>query len=281
VDIITSPGNRIVKSIRALKDRGAREESGTFFVEGIRIVTEAALTGADIVTLVVAPELLTSAHARELWAAQRARGTRCVELSAEVFRGLSSREGPQGIGAVVRERWRTLADLTPQASDLWVALDAVQDPGNLGTVMRTADAVGCRGVVLIGHAADPFDPGAVRASMGSIFNLEVARTSAGEFLRWKSERGCPVFGATGDARCDYRSPVYPRPLVLLGGSERQGIDPLLLPACDGLVSIPMVGRTDSLNLAVAMSLVLYEAFRQRQPAGERPGGPPAAEGPEN
>ncbi len=267
--LITSTSNRTVKLIRSLRNRRERDRQGLFFAEGIRIVAEAAQTGSAIEAILLAPELLTSPFARELADRQAACGVAVYELSAEVFRSVSQREGPQGIGALVRQRWDDLAGLDAADKSLWVALDAVQDPGNLGTILRTTDAVGGGGVLLIGNSADPYDPAAVRASMGSVFGLRLMRADKRAFAAFKAARGVKVVGTSGAAEHHYREVTYPQPIVLLSGSERQGLHPELAALCDDLVRIPMSGRCDSLNLAVATSIVLYEVFAQQEKAQRR------------
>lgn len=259
-ELITSVSNNTVKKIRALRQRHVRLEQGSFFVEGIRIVAEAVQTGADVECLVVAPELLNSAFAHELITSLS--GIKRLDVSGQVFASLSSKQGPQGLAAVIKQRWGRLEELRLGPDDLWVALDAPQDPGNLGTIMRTADAVGAAGLVLIGNSADPYDPGTVRASMGSLFALQVVQTDLPSFLTWRQSCGATVVGTAGGGAVHYRQAVYKRPLLLLSGSERQGLPDELLNVCDQLVRIPMVGRCDSLNLAVATSVVLYEVFAQ-------------------
>lgn len=258
-EMITSLNNTTIKQLRALRLRKERAAQGRFLIEGIRIAAEAVQTGAPIESLVVAPELLTSSFAQQLVAEQLSAGVPCQPVSAKVFASLSGKDGPQGLAAVVRQRWEQLAGVRPAADDLWVALDSPQDPGNLGTIMRTADAVGARGLILVGPSADPFDPGAIRASMGSLFALRLVETDLVGFLAWRRSTGVTLVGTSGAAVCQYRDLRYPRPLVLLSGSERQGLPEQLLTACDHLVRIPMVGRCDSLNLAVATSIVLYAA----------------------
>ncbi len=258
--LITSVSNSTVKRIRLLRQRRERMEQGVFFVEGIRVVAEAIQTGADLEYLVVAPELLSSDFAQGLIAAKQ--HVRRLNVSSQVFASLSGKEGPQGLAAVIKQRWESLQDLQLQSDDLWVALDAPQDPGNLGTIMRTADAVGAVGLILIGNSADPYDPGAVRASMGSLFALRLIQTDLDSFLAWRHSTSVHLVGTAGGAALHYRQASYQRPLILLSGSERQGLPQQLQNDCDQLVRIPMVGRCDSLNLAVATSVVLYQAFAQ-------------------
>jgi TrmH family RNA methyltransferase len=260
--MITSPANPAVKAIRALRQRKERETSGAFFVEGIRLVAEAAQLGAPIERLVVAPDLLESGFGRELVAAQVAAGTAVLEVSAAVFAALSQKDGPQGLGAVIRQRWEPLDALRLDGPPGWVALDRVADPGNLGTIMRTADAVGAGGVILVGPSTDPYDPAALRGSMGAIFAQRLARCAPAELAAWKRASGAFIVGTSDKAARDYQEIVYPQPIVLLMGSEREGLSPELQPLCDALVSIPMRGRSDSLNLAVATGVMLYELLAQ-------------------
>ena len=267
--MITSTANPAVKQIRALRDRKERERSGLCFVEGIRLVGEAVQIGADVEQLVVAPELLSSEFGRDLVEGGRAAGGSVLEVSAAVFESLSRKEGPQGLGAVVRQRWLPL-DAARAADGLcWVALDAVADPGNLGTILRTCDAVGAAGVILLGASSDPYDPAALRGSMGAVFSQRLVRAPFEHLVEWAHRQRCAIIGTSDGAAADLRAFPFPAPLVLLMGSEREGLSPAQQAACDAVVSIPMVGRSDSLNLAVATGVALYEIFYRR---GYVPGG---------
>jgi TrmH family RNA methyltransferase len=260
--IISSRSNPMIKEIRSLRERKQRERSGLFFVEGIRIVAEAAQVGAAIERLIVAPTLLTSRFAQEIVAAQREAGVPCLEVTAEVFASLSVKDSPQGLGAVVQERWTRLDEAAPW----WIALSGVQDPGNLGTILRTGDAVGTAGVLLIGQTADPFDPEAVRASMGAIFSQRVVRTTLQELAAWKAAHQFTLVGTSDAAATDYQGVTYPARLILFMGSEQHGLSAEEQALCDVMVRIPMVGRSDSLNLAVATGITLYEIFNQHRMA---------------
>jgi TrmH family RNA methyltransferase len=261
--MITSRANPAVKEIRALRHPKERERTGRFFVEGIRIVLEAAELGR-VETLVVAPALLSSPTAWQTVEAQREAGVPCLEVSRDVFVSISAKEGPQGLGAVVRQRWERLWEVEPAGELCWVALAGVQDPGNLGTILRTGNAVGAAGVILLGPTADPHDPSAVRASMGAIFSQRLVRSTFFELVAWKSERGFRLVGTSDAAALDYLDCSYQPPLILCMGSEREGLSAEEQALCDAVVSIPMVGRGDSLNLAVATSVILYEIFNQRR-----------------
>jgi TrmH family RNA methyltransferase len=266
--LITSRHNARVKQIRSLQARKERDRTQLFFVEGVRLVAEATQVRADIELLVIAPELLTSDLGRRVVREHRRGGAPGLEVSADVFQSLASREGESGLGAVVRQRWETLAHLRLAGDQCWVALDAVQYPGNLGTILRTCDATGAQGVILLGNTTDPYDPAAVRASLGAVLSRRLVRTTFAEFAAWKQRHQCVVVGAAADAPADYRTAAYHPPVVLLMGSERAGLSGEQRAVCDTLVKIPMVGRRDSLNLAVATSLLVYEVFRQQRPAAQ-------------
>jgi RNA methyltransferase, TrmH family len=263
--LIASRNNPTVKAIRDLRHRKERERNGLFFVEGIHLVAAAIELCATIELLVVAPDLLSSRFARELLREQRQSGVDCLEVTAEVFESLASKQGAQGIGAVLWQRWEAL-DPAPPARDCWVALEAIHYPGNLGTILRTGDAVGAAGAILLGPTTDPYDPAAVRASMGAIFSQRLVRAGLDEFAAWARRHGCTVVGTSPTATLDYQSVAYQPPLVLLMGSEPRGLSTEGLGLCDTVVSIPMVGHNDSLNLSVAASVMLYEIFNQRRGA---------------
>jgi|WetSurMetagenome_2_1015567.scaffolds.fasta_scaffold52841_2 RNA methyltransferase, TrmH family len=262
--MITSSANSQIKQIRKLRDRKERHASGTFYAEGLRIVAEATLSGAKIETAVVSPELLTSDYGQQLVRDLVARRVPILEVSAEVFKGLALKENPQGLSAVIQQQWHALEDVQPTVGSFWVALDAVADPGNLGTILRTNDAVGGKGVILLDYSTDPYDPTAMRASMGAVFSQHLIRATFSDFAAWKRRTGIQVVGTSGEASLDYQEMSYPDPLVILMGSERQGLQEHHWQICDSLVRIPMVGRSDSLNLAVATAVTLYEVFNQRR-----------------
>jgi TrmH family RNA methyltransferase len=263
--LIASRNNPKVKAIRDLRHRKERERSGLCFVDGIHLVAAAIELRAKIELLVVAPDLLASRFAHDLLCEQRQHDVACLEVTAEVFESLASKETAQGIGAVVRQRWEALDHVWP-AGDCWVALEAIHYPGNLGTILRTSDAVGAAGAILLGPTTDPYDSAAVRASMGAIFSQRLVRADLGELAAWARRHGCIVVGASPTAALDYQAVPYRPPLVLLLGSEPRGLSAESLELCDTLVTIPMVGHGDSLNLSVAASVMLYEMFNQRRAA---------------
>lgn len=261
---ITSTANPRVKAIRKLRDRKERTQSGLFYIEGLRIVAEALQQNAAVETVLTAPELLSSEYGAELVNEATARGIPLLEVSPSVFESFSLKEGPQGIAAIVRQNWQNLEEIGAMRGDLWVALDAVADPGNLGTILRTADSCGARGVILLDNSTDPYDPTAIRASMGAIFSQRLARASFESFIEWKTRHNIALIGTSDKAAQDYHYFDYPDTLVLLMGSERMGLHPRAVQACDMLIRIPMLGRSDSLNLAVATGVTLYEILNYRR-----------------
>mgnify|MGYP001057408645 CR=1 FL=1 len=262
MNLITSFTNQNVKLIRKLEQKKYRQETGLYFIEGLRTVGEAVQTGAPIQTLVVAPELLISDFGQSLLKHPAVQNIEKIEVSSEIYQKIAHKEGPQGIGALVKQDWHAIDKIMVDTGDLWVALDAVSDPGNLGTIMRTSEAVGCRGLILLGHSTDPYDPTAVKASMGAIFSLQMVHSDWDPFYRWKNNNRLTMVGTSDHAKTDYQKVEYRRPLVLLMGSERHGLPEVMQSACDQMVFIPMEGRTDSLNLAVATGVVLYEIYNQ-------------------
>lgn len=262
--IITSRGNARVKQFRKLNERKERQKTGLFTIEGLRIVAEAVEQGAEMEALFVSPELLVSEFGQELVETVGQSGVEVVEVSEDVFHSFSLKDGPQGVAAVVRQRWLALNEVCLSAGENWTALESIQNPGNLGTIMRTQDAVGALGLILLDQSTDPYDPAAMRGSMGAIFTQKLVKTSFAEFADWKLQMGYPLIGTSDEAVVDFQDVAYPDPVLLLMGSERQGLSVEQMKVCDEMVRIPMVGQNDSLNLAVATGVMLYEIFNQRR-----------------
>jgi len=270
-ELITSGANPVVKRVRLLADRKHRRRAGAFVVEGTQLVWQAVEAGADVEILLVAPGLLgRSAAARRLTAmiaGQEERGVRVARLSDEVFTRISGREGPSGLAAIVRRRLAGLAGLAAGPAAVFVALHSIGNPGNLGTIIRTANAAGAAGVVLVGQTTDPFDPAAVKASMGALFTLPVAHAATpAEFFGWAAAAGVTVVTTSARAGQIFWDASYPRPLALLLGAEGAGLPSEVLARGDRQVQIPMSGTAESLNLAVAAGLLLYEVNRQARGA---------------
>jgi TrmH family RNA methyltransferase len=261
---ITSLQNERVKLIRSLQMRKARRDSGLFVAEGISVLLTARAAGWLPRMLLFLAGSAERGVARETVAWATGAGAECLEVTPAVLAKVAAKDNPQTMLGVFAQRW---ADEPPPgcASEdaLWVALEAIRDPGNLGTIIRTADAVGADGVMLIGTSCDPYAREAVRASMGSIFNVTLVHLSLDRFLAWGGAWQGDRIGTSLLAHEDFRAVVYRPPTLLVMGSEGPGLSPAVAAACSRLVKIPMAGRLDSLNLAVATGLMLYEIRRDR------------------
>jgi len=261
---ITSLQNERVKLIRSLNMRKSRRETGLFVAEGASVLVAARDAGWQPAILVLLAGSATAGVARELLAWAHAAGAECLEVSHAVLGKLAAKDNPQTMLAVFEQRWQSLPAPPAAGSDaLWVVLEAVRDPGNLGTIIRTVDAVGASGVVLIGAGVDPYAREAVRATMGSVFSVPLVRAGQQDGLNWLARWPGDVVGTRLDARDDFRATAYRPPTLLLMGSEGPGLSADLTAVCSRLVRIPMAGRLDSLNLAVATALMLYE-MRKKQ-----------------
>jgi RNA methyltransferase, TrmH family len=262
-EVISSATNPLVKRVRALGDRKHRRREGAFVVQGIQPVWQAVEARADIEVLLVAPDLLRHRGALDMVDAQAAAGVRVARLTGELFGRISDRDAPAGLAAIVRGEPVTLDGLAVPAGAVFVALHTVGNPGNVGTIIRTASAAGAAGVILIGPSADPHDPAAVKASMGALFTVPVATVESGaEFLTWADARGVTVVATSARASVSCWDASWQLPLVLLLGSEGAGLPDELLEAASVRVVIPMTGTAESLNLAVAAGILLYEVRRR-------------------
>lgn len=258
---ITSLANPIVKDIRGLALAKNRRESGLFLAEGLKLVADAVEAGWTIRTLVHAGTVANQPLVRRLAEAAQAQGGGVIAVSAAVLEKISRRDNPQTVLGVFEQRLTTVDGIRPAGNDVWVALEAVRDPGNLGTIVRTADAVGARGVILVGNTVDPFSVEAVRATMGSIFAVPLARAGIADFARLARRWPGPVVGTHLSGRTDYRDADYRRPVLLVMGGEQSGLTADAAGLCTTLVKIPMAGKADSLNLAVATAVMLFEVRR--------------------
>ncbi|MGD9804578.1 MAG: TrmH family RNA methyltransferase [Hyphomicrobiaceae bacterium] len=265
---ITSLQNDNVKFIRSLEMRKARRETGLFVAEGASLLLTARDNGWSPRMLVSGPGAAESSAATALNEWARAANADHLDVNAAVLEKLAAKDNPQSVMGVFEQKW---APLSPAKSialshnaaipPLWIVLEEVRDPGNLGTILRTADASGASGVILVGNTCDPFSREAVRASMGSIFAVPVARCEHAAFISLARDWPGDVVGTHLAGRLDYRSADYRDPVLLVMGNEGAGLSEDAAAACGKLVRIPMAGRLDSLNLAVATALMLFELRR--------------------
>jgi TrmH family RNA methyltransferase len=258
LEVITSPQNAKIKQARALRQRKHRQASGTFLVEGIRHVGEAVEADAAIEAVFYAPELLQSEFAFALVERLSSRGVPVFAVGEQAFASLAEKENPTGILAIVQMQPAQLDELNPSSYPLGVAVIAPQDPGNIGAILRTVDATGFSGLILLDRGADPYHPSTVRASMGALFWHPVVPASFDDFSHWVKMHGYHVYGTSARGNRDYREiERYQMPALLLLGSEREGLTDRQAALCDEILRLPMYGRVTSLNLAVAAGILMY------------------------
>ena len=255
---ITAFSNPLVKRIQGLRDKRHRREEGLFLAEGLRILTEARETGRLPRYLFFAEASARHPLVVALVDDVEAAGGEAIETSEAILSKLSGKDNPQSVVGVFTTFDTALSALDRAASPVWLVAERLRDPGNLGTILRTGDAVGAGGLILIGECVDPFSTEAVRASMGALFTVPLARTTWEEFLPWL--RGGPgqLVGLSLRTEAGYRDAPYAAPTFLLTGNEAQGLPREMEEACDLLVKLPMLGKADSLNAAVATAVMAYE-----------------------
>ncbi|QEE46204.1 RNA methyltransferase [Rhizobium sp. WL3] len=259
---VTSLANPIIKDIKALSQKKSRDESRTFLAEGLKLVIDALDRGWTIRTLVYAKAGKGKPLVEKVAARTVAAGGLVLEVSEKVMSSITRRDNPQMVAAVFEQRWTPLKDIQPKGSETWIALDRVRDPGNLGTIIRTADAAGASGVILVGDCTDPFSMETVRATMGSMFALPLVKTTPADFLKWKKSVDARLVATHLAGAVDYRTIDYrSKPVILMMGNEQSGLPDELAQAADKLARIPQVGMADSLNLAVATGVMLFEVRR--------------------
>lgn len=261
---ITAFSNPLVKSVQALRDKRHRREQRRFLAEGLRILTEAREEGWLPVLLFFAAASAGHPLVRTLVTEVERAGGEAIETTPEILAKLSGKDNPQAVVGVFEEFEATLDDFDRTAAGIWLVAERLRDPGNLGTILRTGDAVGAGGLILIGECVDPFSVEAVRASMGALFTVPVARTDWPTFLAWLRAGPGQLVGLSLDTEHDYGAARYAPPTFLLTGNEAQGMPADYAAACDLLVKIPMLGKADSLNAAVATAVMAYEVLAQQR-----------------
>ena len=259
---ITGFSNPLIKRVRSLREKKHRKREGLFLAEGLRILTEAREAG-------FLPEMLfrctdRDAHSLEiaLEGEVLAAGGDVIETSADTLSKLSGKDNPQTVIGVYRETATPLESLDRNSADIWLVAQAMRDPGNLGTMLRTGDAVGAGGLILLDDCTDPFSVEAVRASMGAIFTQKLAQCHWDEFLPWLRSGAGQLVGTSLQTDTDYQAGQYTAPCFILTGNEAQGLPESYEAECDLLVKMPMLGKADSLNAAVATAVMAYEVLNQ-------------------
>jgi TrmH family RNA methyltransferase len=264
---VTSPHNSLVKLAKSLDRKKARSESGLFLAEGARHIAEGLALNWTLEAMLFSTAAESRAAVRDLAAQADAAGAHVVRVSDRVLEAVAKRDNAQSVIGLFKQRLVSLDDLV--AAPFIIALERIKDPGNLGTILRTLDSVGGGGVILLEESCDPFSIEAVRASMGSIFAAPVVKTNFDSFNAWRMAEGFTLVGTTLKGSTRHTDTQFGEKTALLMGNEQSGLPDNWADQCDALVRLPMAGRADSLNLAIATAVTAYEIWRQKAFRGAR------------
>lgn len=266
---ISSTANDTVKLLKSLERKKARTESGLFLAEGARLAEEALNNGWLPAYALAGVGALERAQTSDLLARMKKAGARVLTASERVLAAVSRKDNPQTVIAAFKQRVSNLSEFPSDGTRRWVALYEVRDPGNLGTIVRTADAAGVDGVILIGQTCDPFSVEAVRATMGSLFAMPIAEAEFDDFNAWRKSVSARMIAASMRGARAHDKADYGQRSIVLMGNEQSGLPVDVENQCDELVRIPMMGKADSLNLASAASVMIYEVWRGQSYARAR------------
>lgn len=259
---ITGFSNPLVKRVRSLREKKGRREERLFLAEGLRILTEALEAGRAPEMLWFAPDSARHPLVEKLAAATEAKGGEVLITSRDILSKISGKDNPGAVIGIYHEAWTPLDEIDRSTAPIWIVAERLRDPGNLGTILRTSDAVGAGGLILIDDCTDPFSVEAVRASMGALFTQSISKAGWPEFMAWLRQGPGQLVGTSLNTKNDYQDPAYVPPVFLLVGNESQGLPEGYEEDCDLLVKMPMMGKADSLNAAVATSVMAYEVLNQ-------------------
>lgn len=260
---ITSFSNETIKRVRALTQKKHRQAEGLFLAEGLRICTE-ALEAGHVPRMVIAATGERHALTQRLMNETETAGGEALLVPPALLSKITGKDNPQGVVGVYRLLETDLPRLDRGAADIWIVCESLKDPGNLGTILRTADAVGAGGVILLDQSCDPFSVEAVRASMGALFTIPIAQADGSAFFEWLRAGPGMLVGTSLRTEHDYQDVEYPAPTFIVMGNEQRGLPPSYEQECDRLVKIPMRGKADSLNVAVSCAVMVYEVLNQRR-----------------
>ncbi len=257
---ITSLSNYRIKTIRSLSQRKYRSELKLFLAEGMRVCREALNNNWSFKYLLYDKSFIYKPQINDLINEVLLKGGDVVGVTPNILKKISHKDNPQNILGVIEQKWSNLP--LNLNKDIFVALESIRDPGNLGTVIRTMDAVGARECILLGGCTDPFSYESVRASMGAIFNVNITKVNLDDFIEWKIKNKVSLIGTALKNASDYTKTKWDLPFVLVAGNEQKGLSEMILSYCDQIIKIPMFGSSDSLNLAVSTGVALYESIRK-------------------
>jgi TrmH family RNA methyltransferase len=262
---VTAFSNPTVKRLRSLREKKGRRAEALFLAEGLRILVEARDSGRLPEIIAFSPEGARNPLAAEIIAATETAGGEAIETTNDILAKMSGKDNPQMVLGAFRETDPALERIDRSKAPLWIVAQALRDPGNLGTILRTGDAVGAGGLILIDDSADPFSVEAVRASMGAVFTQKIAAARWADFIAWLRNGPGQLVGTSLKATHDYLEAEYRQPCFLLIGNEQQGLPADYEAECDLLVKIPMAGRADSLNAAMAAAVMAFSITASWRP----------------
>lgn len=257
--------------MKGLERKKVRRDTGLFLAEGMRLVQQGVAAGWSLNALIVSADLKDRQDVRQLAERAQTTGARIISASDRVLSQIARKDNPNMCVGAFEQRHLELADLPTLEAGLWIGLYHVRDPGNLGTILRTADCAGIDGIILIGTCCDPFSLESVRASMGSVFDMRFATAEPDAFNDWCQQTGTQRIAASMNGVQRHSGPDFTGPSIILMGNEQSGLPESMEQTCEHLVRIPMRGGADSLNLAQATAIMTYEAWRQRDYSGAQNG----------
>jgi TrmH family RNA methyltransferase len=264
---LTSLQNPLVKQVLSLRDRQTRDQSKLFLIEGYREILRATDAGWKLETLITCQDHFLGSNEAALIQRIAAEGTTVITTSEKVFSKISYRDRPDGLLAIAPQRSLTLDDFAKQTKNdlpFYVVAEAIEKPGNLGTILRSSDAVGLNGLIVCDRCTDIFNPNVVRASVGTLFTVPTVEAEGEATLQWLKSQGIAILAATPHATEEFTQVDLNRPLAIAVGTEQLGLSKRWMEGADLQVCIPMNGVADSLNVAMATTLLLYEVNRQRR-----------------
>jgi len=257
---ISSLTNGKVKLINSLYHRKYRKELNLFVAEGVRICKEALENNWDIKYLLYDKTNKNNAIIKNLVNLTLSFGAEAIAVTSQILSKVSHKDNPQNVLGVFGQKFNKLPNIIDK--ECFVVLENVRDPGNLGTILRTMDGMGATYCILLNQCTDPYSYESVRASMGAIFNIKIINLNLEKFLRWKSEKNICLIGTSLNNAFNYTKANWSLPFILAMGNEQNGLSDKLSKKCDQLIKIPMMGKSDSLNVAVSAGIALYESIRK-------------------
>ena len=261
--LITSVKNPKIKRVCALRERRERDREGLTVLEGYRELSRSMDAGIQLTECYHCPELYLGEHEGELIARAAAQGAEIYETTADALVKMAYRDRPEGLIALARMRHKGLDEMPALSNGLYLVAETIEKPGNLGSMLRSADAVGATGVIICNRRTDVFNPNVIRASTGALFSVPLAEAENEEALAWLREHGIRTLAATPNTENIYTDVDMTQSIAIVVGTEQTGLTELWMKHSDLPVRIPMLGKIDSLNVATATTILLYEAARQR------------------